>query len=47
MSLKQRILSKVALWYAAREAARVSSGGNVYQPKTMKTNFHVSAGNRA
>ncbi len=43
MSLKQKIKSKIAMLYAAREVSRITSGRNIYQPKTIRTEYHVSA----
>ncbi len=47
MTLKQRMMSKVALVYAARESARIASGRDIYQPKTLTTNYKPVAENSA
>jgi anti-anti-sigma regulatory factor len=41
-SLKQRILSRAVRFFASREAARVTAGKNVYQPKTLETRYRMS-----
>ncbi len=43
MSMRQKLKSKVALFYAAREASRIAKGNSTYQPKTKITNFNYPA----
>jgi len=42
MSIKQRVLSTLALAFARREAARVSGGTNTYQPRIKRTRYRMS-----
>ena len=39
LPLTQRLITAVAGFFAAREAARVKNGNNVYQPKTFRTRY--------
>jgi radical SAM superfamily enzyme YgiQ (UPF0313 family) len=43
LTFKQKMLSKVALAYAAFETYRVTSKNNVYQPRTFRTNYRIPA----
>lgn len=38
----QKLMSKIASLYAWREARRVAAGRNVYQPKTIRTDFRTA-----
>jgi hypothetical protein len=43
ISIKQRILSTVAMAFAHREAARVAAKKNIYQPSLRRTKYRMSA----
>lgn len=45
-TLRQRLLAKATLAFAAREAARAAAGKNVYQPKTLTTSYRLPLGDR-
>lgn len=40
MTLKQKLISEVALLYARREYGRIAKGQNIYQPKTFTTHYN-------
>ena len=41
MTVRELALSQVVRAYAAREARRVASGRNVYQPQTVVTRYKM------